>query len=45
MCVSSLCCLPHLEHLDLSDQLDLDDIDDVVDNEPSIALKTRVLGR
>ena len=33
MCVSSQCCVPHLEHLDLPEWSDLDDIEDIVDNE------------
>ena len=33
MCVSSQCCLPHLECLDPSEWSDLDDIEDVIDNE------------
>ena len=39
MCVSSQCCLPHLEHLDQSKQSDLDDIEDVIDNELLSLLK------
>ena len=45
MCVSSQCCLSHLECLDLCDQSNLDDIEDVIDKELSITLDTMVWGR
>ena len=39
MCVSSQCCLPHLECLDPSDWSDLDDIEDIIDKELLSLLK------